>query len=302
MASHSVGAALPSEEPRQASTSVFAEPAWVRLLLIVVGVGFLGVVVILPVALVFEQAFALGAGFYLDAIRDPDTVSALRLTLTVAAIVVPLNAIFGVAAAWAITKFDFRGKSILITLIDLPLAVSPVVAGLIYVLIFGAQGYIGPWMREHDIRVIFALPGIALATTFVTFPLVARSLIPVMQDVGREYEEAAVSLGASGWRTFWSVTLPQAKWGLLYGIILCNARAMGEFGAVAVVSGKITGKTDTLPLRVEKLDKAFDTTSAFAVASMLVALAVVTLVLKVIVEWRTSDHESGPGSPAREHV
>ncbi len=281
-----VGPLAAAPRPR---TSVFAEPTWVKWLLIAVGVGFLGIVVIVPVIVVFDEALARGVGFYTDAVRDRNTISALRLTLTVAAIVVPLNAIFGIAAAWSISKFDFPGKSLLITLIDLPLAVSPVVAGLIYVLIFGAQGYLGPWLRENDIRVIFALPGIVLATMFVTFPLVARSLIPVMQEAGREYEEAAISLGASGWRTFWQVTLPQVKWGLLYGIILCNARAMGEFGAVAVVSGKITGRTDTLPLRIEKLDKAFDTTSAFAIASILVGLALITLILKVIVEWRTSE-------------
>ena len=282
-------AAPSGHELAAATPSVFTEPRWVRALLIAVGVGFLAVIVIIPVALVFAEALRNGAPAYFDAIRDPDTVSAIRLTLTVAAIVVPLNAIFGIAASWAIAKFDFPGKSLLITLIDLPLAVSPVVAGLAFVLIFGAQGYLGPWLRENDIRVIFALPGIVLATIFVTFPLVARSLIPVMQETGREYEEAAISLGASGWQTFWHVTLPSVKWGLLYGVILCNARAMGEFGAVAVVSGKITGQTDTLPLRIEKLDKAFDTTSAFAIASILVGLALVTLVLKTIVEWRTGE-------------
>ena len=271
---------------------VFTEPAWVKALLIAVGVGFLALIVVVPVALVFAEALRNGFSAYVDAILDRDTISALRLTLTVAAIVVPLNALFGIAAAWAIAKFDFPGKSLLVTLVDLPLAVSPVVAGLVFVLIFGAQGYLGPWLREHDIRVIFALPGIVLATAFVTFPLVARSLIPVTQESGREYEEAAISLGASGWQTFWHVTLPSVKWGLLYGVILCNARAMGEFGAVAVVSGKITGRTDTLPLRVEKLDKAFDTTSAFAIASILVGLALVTLILKTMVEWRTSEQSS----------
>lgn len=290
MAAQPIGAPFaPDAATPRSAPSAFTEPLWVKALLIAGGVGFLLLIVVVPVIVVFDEALSRGLGFYADAIRDPDTRSALRLTLTVAAIVVPLNAVFGVAAAWAITKFDFPGKSLLVTLIDLPLAVSPVVAGLVYVLIFGSQGYLGPWLREHEIRVIFALPSIVIATTFVTFPLVARSLIPVMQETGREYEEAAISLGASGWRTFWQVTLPQAKWGLLYGVILCNARAMGEFGAVAVVSGKITGKTDTLPLRVEKLDKAFDTTSAFAIASILVGLALVTLILKVIVEWRTAD-------------
>lgn len=281
----------PPPEPadRLPQHSVFTEPVWVKGILIALGLGFLAILVMVPVALVFEQAFDQGSGFYLDAIRDRDSVSAIKLTLKVAAVVVPLNAIFGIAAAWSISKFDFPGKSLLVTLIDLPLAVSPVVAGLVFVLIFGSGGYLGPWFREHDIQVLFAFPGIAIATTFVTFPLVARSLIPVMQEAGREYEEAAISLGASGWRTFWSVTLPNAKWGLVYGIILCNARTMGEFGAVAVVSGKITGRTDTLPLRIEKLDKAFDTTSAFAIASILVGLAVVTLILKTVVEWRTKE-------------
>jgi len=299
MAAQPVGTPVrPAPATLRPETSVFTEPTWVKWLLIAVGVGFLALIVIVPVIVVFEEALNLGLAFYLDAIRDPNTMSALRLTLTVAAIVVPLNAVFGIAAAWSISKFDFPGKSLLITLIDLPLAVSPVVAGLIYVLIFGAQGYLGPWLRENDIHVIFALPGIVLATTFVTFPLVARSLIPVMQEAGREYEEAAISLGASGSRTFFQVTLPQVKWGLLYGIILCNARAMGEFGAVAVVSGKITGRTDTLPLRVEKLDKAFDTTSAFAIASVLVGLALITLILKVIVEWRTDGQAQAAGSTA----
>lgn len=289
MALHPIATPTVDTGRLNASSTVFSEPRWVKGLLIALGIGFLALIVVLPVIVVFEEAFARGFSFYVDAIRDRNTVSAIRLTLTVAAIVVPLNAIFGVAAAWAITKFDFPGKSLLVTVIDLPLAVSPVVAGLVFVLIFGAQGYLGPWLRENDIRILFALPGIAIATAFVTFPLVARSLIPVMQETGREYEEAAISLGASGWRTFWSVTLPNVKWGLLYGIILCNARTMGEFGAVAVVSGKITGRTDTLPLRVEKLDKAFDTTSAFAIASILVGLALVTLVLKAIVEWRTKE-------------
>ncbi len=289
MALHPIATPTVDTGRLNASSTVFSEPRWVKGLLIALGIGFLALIVVLPVIVVFEEAFARGFGFYVDAIRDRNTISAIRLTLTVAVIVVPLNAIFGVAAAWAITKFDFPGKSLLVTVIDLPLAVSPVVAGLVFVLIFGAQGYLGPWLRENDIRILFALPGIAIATAFVTFPLVARSLIPVMQETGREYEEAAISLGASGWRTFWSVTLPNVKWGLLYGIILCNARTMGEFGAVAVVSGKITGRTDTLPLRVEKLDKAFDTTSAFAIASILVGLALVTLVLKAIVEWRTKE-------------
>lgn len=277
---------LATSRPAQ---SVFSEPLLTKAVLMALGIGFLALVVLAPIAVVLSEAFSPGLSSYVDAIRDPNTVSAIKLTLTVAAIVVPLNAVFGIAAAWAITKFDFPGKSVLVTLIDLPLAVSPVVAGLVFVLLFGRGGYLGGWLIEHDIKVLFALPGIVLATAFVTFPLVARSLIPVMQEMGREYEEAAISLGASGWQTFWRVTLPHVKWGLLYGLILCNARAMGEFGAVAVVSGKITGRTDTLPLRIEKLDKAFDTTSAFAIATILVGLAVVTLVLKTIVEWRTGE-------------
>ena len=269
------------------SNSIVTEPRWVQVALIGIAVAFMGLLIVVPVANIIVEALGNGWGSYLDSIRDPDTISALKLTLTVAAIVVPVNAVFGVAAAWAITKFDFRGKAFLITLIDLPLAVSPVVAGLIFIVIFGQSGYLGPWLREQGIEVVFALPGIVIATAFVTFPLVARALIPVMQDAGRVDEEAAITLGASGLRTFWHVTLPNVKWGLLNGIILCNARAMGEFGAVAVVSGKITGKTDTLPLRIEKLDKAFDTTAAFGIATLLVGLALVTLVLKVIIEWKT---------------
>lgn len=286
---HATETPIAAAEASRPAPSVFTESVLTRAILMAVGIGFLAIIVLAPIAVVFVEAFGQGPAFYLEAIRDPNTVSAVRLTLTVAAIVVPLNAVFGIAAAWAITKFDFPGKSLLVTLIDLPLAVSPVVAGLVFVLLFGREGYLGGWLQAHDIKVLFALPALVLATAFVTFPLVARSLIPVMQEMGREYEEAAISLGASGWQTFWHVTLPHAKWGLIYGLILCNARAMGEFGAVAVVSGKITGRTDTLPLRVEKLDKAFDTTSAFAIASILVGLAFVTLVLKTIVEWRTGE-------------
>ncbi len=277
----------PESARRTASTAVYTEPRWIQVALISIALGFMGLLIVIPVANIVYEALGDGWTSYVDSIRDPDTISALKLTLTVAAIVVPINAVFGVAAAWAITKFDFRGKAFLITLIDLPLAVSPVVAGLIFIIIFGQSGYLGPWLREQGIEVVFATPGIAIATAFVTFPLVARALIPVMQDAGRDNEEAAITLGASGLRTFWHVTLPNVKWGLLNGIVLCNARAMGEFGAVAVVSGKITGKTDTLPLRIEKLDKAFDTTSAFGIATLLVGLALITLVLKVIIEWRT---------------
>jgi sulfate transport system permease protein len=219
-------------------------------------------------------------------LRQPDTLAAIRLTLSVAAIVVPLNVVFGVAAAWAVAKFEFRGKPLLITLIDLPFSISPVVAGLVFVVLFGAQGFFGAWLMERDIRILFALPGMALATLFVTFPFVARELIPVMQATGSEQEQAALTLGANGWQTFWRVTLPSVKWGLLYGIILCNARAMGEFGAVSVVSGHITGLTDTMPLRVEKLYQEYDTTGAFAVASLLALLALLTLGFKTCLEWR----------------
>lgn len=283
-------ALAPAPRSSAAHTAAYTEPKWARILLISIAAGFLGLMVIIPVANIFSQALSRGVGHYFDAINDPDTMSALRLTLTIAAIVVPLNAIFGLAAAWAVTKFDFPGKSILITLIDLPLAVSPVIAGLVFILIFGRSGYLGPWLLDNGIQVVFAMPGMAIATAFVTFPLVARALIPVMQDAGREYEEAAISLGASGLQTFWHVTLPAVKWGLLYGIVLCNARAMGEFGAVAVVSGKITGKTDTLPLWIEKLDKAFETEAAFAIASLLVGLALITLLLRALLEWRTGKH------------
>jgi sulfate/thiosulfate transport system permease protein len=235
---------------------------------------------------VFVQAFAEGWSAYLEALRQPDTVAAIRLTLTVAAIVVPLNVVFGVAAAWAVAKFEFRGKPLLITLIDLPFSISPVVAGLVFVVLFGAQGFFGEWLIERNIRILFALPGIALATLFVTFPFVARELIPVMQATGTEQEQAALTLGANGWQTFWRVTLPSVKWGLLYGIILCNARAMGEFGAVSVVSGHITGLTDTMPLRVEKLYQEYDATGAFAVASLLAMLALLTLGFKTCLEWQ----------------
>jgi sulfate transport system permease protein len=241
-----------------------------------------------PVANIFSEALSGGTSAYWQVLNDEDTISALKLSLKIAAIVVPLNALFGLAAAWAVTRFDFPGKPVLVTFIDLPLAVSPVVAGLIFLLIFGNQGYLGPWWREQGLpQVVFAFPGMAIATAFVTFPLVARTLIPVMEEAGREFEEAAISLGASGWQTFRMVTLPTVKWGLLYGIILCNARALGEFGAVAVISGKITGKTDTLPLRIEKLDKSYDTEAAFAIASLLVGLALITLLLRVVLEWRT---------------
>lgn len=236
--------------------------------------------IVLPLAVVITEALKKGWGVYVEAIRDPDALSALRLTLLVAVITVPLNTIFGVAAAWAITKFNFRGKQVLVTLIDLPFAVSPVIGGLIYVLVYGIHGWFGPWLQEHDITIIFALPGIILATLFVTFPFVARELIPLMEDQGQQEEEAAVTLGARGFRIFWKVTLPNIKWGLLYGIILCNARAMGEFGAVSVVSGHIRGETNTLPLHVEILYNEYQFSASFAVASLLLMLALVTLLLK----------------------
>jgi sulfate transport system permease protein len=264
------------------------DPAPVRWLLIGVALLFLGLMLFVPLAAVFWEALRKGFGPYLQALAEPDAVSAIRLTLLTAAIAVPCNLVFGVAAAWAIAKFEFRGKNILITLIDLPFAVSPVVSGLIYVLMFGAQGWFGPWLQEHDIRIIFAVPGIVLATIFVTFPFVARELIPLMQAQGTEEEESAIVLGASGWQTFWKVTLPNIKWGLLYGVILCNARAMGEFGAVSVVSGHIRGLTNTMPLHVEILYNEYNFVAAFAVASLLALLALVTLVVKNIVEWRAA--------------
>ncbi|HVK56092.1 MAG TPA: sulfate ABC transporter permease subunit CysW [Burkholderiales bacterium] len=258
----------------------------VKLLLIGLALAFLGLMLFVPVIAVFAEALRKGWGAYWTAIKEPDAWDAIKLTLTVAAIAAPANLVFGVAASWAVAKFDFRGKQMLITLIDLPFSVSPVVSGLIYVLIFGAQGWFGPWLSEHDFKVIFAVPGIVLATIFVTFPFIARELIPLMQAQGTEEEEAALVLGASGWQTFWHVTLPNIKWGLLYGVILCNARAMGEFGAVSVVSGHIRGLTNTMPLHVEILYNEYNFVAAFAVASLLASLAFVTLVLKSIVEWK----------------
>ena len=262
-----------------------------RVILTIVALLFAGLFLLLPLVNVFYQAFSGGVRWYFESVRDPDTLSAIKLTLTIAAISVPLNLVFGLAASWAIAKFEFRGKSLLLTLIDLPFAVSPVVAGLIFVVLFGRTGYFGEWLDSHDIKIIFAVPGMVLATTFVTFPFVARELIPVMQATGSEQEQAALTLGASGWKTFWHVTLPSVKWGLIYGVILCNARAMGEFGAVSVVSGHITGMTDTLPLRVEKLHNggsAGAASSAFAVASLLALLALITLGIKTILEWKTA--------------
>jgi sulfate transport system permease protein len=260
-----------------------------RLTLTLTGVGFVGLFLLMPLIVVFTSALHDGAPAAFAALQDPDAQSAIRLTLIVAAIAVPLNMIFGIAASWAIAKFDFFGKSFLATLIDLPFSVSPVVSGLIYVLMFGMQGWIGPWLRDHDIKIIFALPGIVLATMFVTFPFVARELLPLMMDQGRDEEEAAVSLGASGFQTFRRVTLPNIKWGLLYGVLLCNARAMGEFGAVSVVSGHIRGLTNTMPLHVEVLYNDYQYTAAFAVAALLALLALVTLTLKSFLEWRYAD-------------
>jgi sulfate transport system permease protein len=265
------------------------ETIGVRVALIAVALMFFALFVFLPLVVVFLEAFQTGLQGFFAAITNPDALSAIRLTLIVAAISVSANLVFGVAAAWAIAKFEFRGKSFLVTLVDLPFSVSPVIAGLVYVLLFGTQGYFGPWLKEHGIAIIFALPGIALATIFVTFPFVARELIPLMQEQGTGDEEAALSLGASGFKTFLFVTLPNVKWALLYGVLLCNARAMGEFGAVAVVSGKIRGETNTMPLQVEILYNEYAFTAAFAVASLLALLALVTLALKTLLEWRFGD-------------
>ena len=262
------------------------EVPWVRYTLIGVALTFVVLFLILPLAAVFTEALRKGFGAYLAALQEPDAWSAIKLTLITAAIAVPLNLVFGVSAAWAIAKYEFWGKSFLTTLIDLPFSVSPVVAGLIYVLIFGAQGWFGPWLLAHDIKIIFAVPGIVLATVFVTFPFIARELIPLMQAQGNDEEQAAIVLGATGWQTFWYVTLPNIKWGLIYGVILCNARAMGEFGAVSVVSGHIRGQTNTLPLHVEILYNEYQSVAAFSVASLLAILALVTLVIKSVAEWR----------------
>ena len=262
------------------------DPAWVKWTLVGLGVSYFALFLLLPLISVFAEALRKGWEVYFAAIVEPDAIASIKLTLLAAAIAVPLNVVFGVAAAWAVAKFDFRGKQILITLIDLPFSVSPVVAGLIYVLVFGLNGWFGGWLREHDIKIIFAVPGIVLATVFVTVPFVARELIPLMQAQGKEEEEAAVVLGASGWRVFWQVTLPNVKWGLLYGVILCNARAMGEFGAVSVVSGHIRGLTNTMPLHIEILYNEYQFAAAFAVASLLALSALVTLILKTFVEWR----------------
>jgi sulfate transport system permease protein len=273
----------------QAATS---EAPWVRVILIAVALGFLTLFLFLPLIIVFSEAFAKGFEVYWASITEPAAAHAIKLTLIAALIAVPCNLIFGLAAAWAIAKFDFRGKQFVITLIDLPFAVSPVIAGLIYILLFGRQGFLGDWLSANDYQIVFAIPGIVLATVFVTFPFIARELIPLMQEQGKEQEEAAITLGASGWKMFWRVTLPSVKWALLYGMILCNARAMGEFGAVSVVSGKIREKTNTLPLHIEILYNEYQFAAAFAVASLLALLALVTLVLKSLLEWKAArEHE-----------
>lgn len=270
-------------KPEKLSTT---EPRWVRWVLTGVALSFIALFLVLPLAAVFTEALRKGFGAYLEGLNEPDAWAAIKLTLITAVIAVPLNLVFGVAAAWCIAKYNFRGKAFLITLIDLPFSISPVVAGLMYVLVFGAHGWFGPWLAVHDIKIIFAVPGIVLATVFVTFPFIARELIPLMQAQGNDEEQAAIVLGASGWQTFWKVTLPNIKWGLLYGVILCNARAMGEFGAVSVVSGHIRGQTNTIPLHVEILYNEYQSVAAFAAASLLALLALVTLVIKTMAEWK----------------
>ena len=268
----------------------FRDPQWLRLLLTFTAVSFIVLFLCIPLILVLSEAFAKGWQAYWSALSEPDNLSAIRLTLLTALATVPLNTLFGLCAAWAITRFEFKGKSLLTTLIDLPFSVSPVISGLIFVLMFGAQGWFGEWLSAHDIKVIFAVPGIILATLFITFPFVARELIPLMQEMGSEEEEAALSLGASSWTTFFKITLPNIKWGLLYGVLLCNARAMGEFGAVSVVSGHIRGVTNTLPLHIEVSYNEYDFVAAFASASILAGLAIVTLILKSFLEWKQSQN------------
>jgi sulfate transport system permease protein len=285
-ANSSATAWTPAAPPRPIPRDATRDARWVRALLTGTALAFLGLFLVLPLATVFVQALAKGIAAYFAAIGDPAARAAIQLTLLVAAVSVPLNAVFGIAASWAIAKFEFRGKALLITAIDLPLAVSPVVSGLIFVLLFGAQGWLGPWLLDHGIKIIFAVPGILLATTFITFPFVARELIPVMQEQGSEEEEAATSLGANGWQTFRRVTLPNVRLGLLYGVVLLNARAMGEFGAVSVVSGHIRGLTNTMPLHVEILYNEYQGAAAFAVASLLALLAIATLAAKTLIEWR----------------
>jgi len=280
------------------SRVTLSEPPWVKALIMLAGLGFLGFFILLPLAAVFTEALRRGVGAYMEALVEPDALAAIRLTLLVAVIAVPANVVFGIAAAWAIAKHKFPGKSLLLTLIDLPFSVSPVISGLVYVLLFGAHGLLGPTLREHGIQIVFAVPGLVLATLFITFPFVARELIPLMQAQGVEEEEAAITLGASGWQTFRRVTLPNIRWGLLYGVLLCNARAMGEFGAVSVVSGHIRGETNTMPLHVEILYNEYNFVAAFAVASLLAILALVTLVAKSLLEWR---HGAELAASARRH-
>jgi sulfate transport system permease protein len=276
-------------------TEATSEARWVRWTLVGITLAFLGLFLLVPLVAVFWEALRDGLATYMASFRDPDAQAAVRLTLLVAAISVPLNLVFGIAAAWCIARFRFPGRQLLLTLIDLPFAVSPVISGLIFVLLFGLQGWLGPWLQAHDLHVIFAVPGIVLATTFITCPFVARELIPLMQEQGSEEEEAALSLGASGWQTFRRVTLPNVKWALLYGVILCNARAMGEFGAVSVVSGHIRGRTNTMPLHVEILYNEYQFAAAFAVASLLALLALLTLLLKTLVEWKAAQAEVAAG-------
>ena len=298
----SLAAAAPVERPTSISPKVrrgaTTEPAWVRWSLITLALVFMTLFLFVPLATVFYEALKKGWDVYSAAITEPDAVSAIKLTLIASAISLPLNLVFGVAAAWAITKFDFRGKNLLLTLIDLPFSVSPVIAGLIFVLVFGLQGWFGEWLRDHDIKIIFALPGIVLATIFITFPFIARELIPLMQAQGIEQEEAARVLGAGGGQIFWRVTLPNIKWALLYGVILCNARAMGEFGAVSVVSGHIRGQTNTMPLHIEIAYNEYQFAAAFAVASLLAGLALVTLLLKYLVEQRVKGQTRQHGERA----
>jgi sulfate transport system permease protein len=288
----------PPAEPRLGSRLTTSEPLWVRGLLILVSVGFLTLFLFVPLLAVFTEALRKGLGVYFASVTEASARAAIGLTLLTAAIAVPANLVFGLAAAWAIAKFEFRGKSLLITLIDLPFAVSPVISGLIFVLLFGMQGWLGPWLNAHGVQVIFAVPGIVLATLFISFPFVARELIPLMQEQGTEAEQAAITLGASGWQTFWRVTLPNVKWALLYGVILCTARAMGEFGAVSVVSGHIRGKTNTIPLHVEILYNEYNFVAAFAVASLLALLALITLLAKSVLEARIQHDRNNLAAPS----
>ena len=283
----------PIRTPISSRRAALTEPVWLKAILLLLSLGFIGLFLLVPLVAVFTEALRKGLGAYFHGLEDPAALSAIKLTLLTAAIAVPANLVFGLAASWALAKFRFWGRNVLLTLVDLPFAVSPVISGLIFALLFGLQGWFGPWLSAHNIKIIFAVPGIVLATIFITFPFVARELIPLMQEQGSEQEQAALVLGASGWQTFWRVTLPNVRWALLYGVILCNARAMGEFGAVSVVSGHIRGKTNTLPLHVEILYNEYNFVAAFAVASLLALLALVTLAAKSFVEWRVRQSASG---------